>query len=44
MDNQSTQHHFPRARSRRSIRLDVLLLLILIPLLLLFVGFSTAAR
>jgi hypothetical protein len=44
VDNQSTQRHFPRARSRRNIRLDVLLLMILTVLLLVFLGFSAGAR
>jgi hypothetical protein len=44
VDSQGTPHHFPRARSRRNVRLDVLLLMILTVLLLVFLGFSAAAR
>jgi hypothetical protein len=44
VDSQSTQPHFPRPRSRRSLRLDVLLLMILIVLLLVFLGFSAGTR
>ena len=43
MDIQSAQTHFPKPRSRRSLRLDVLLLMMLILLLLAFLGFSAGA-
>jgi len=44
VDSQSTQPHFQKPRSRRSLRLDVLLLMILIVLLLVFLGFSAGTR
>ena len=44
MDNRIAVPQFPRSRSRKQYRLDVLLFLALMLLLLLFVGFTVGAR
>lgn len=44
MDNRTAVPQFPRPRSRKHHRLDVLLFMTLMLLLLLFLGFSVGAR
>jgi hypothetical protein len=40
MDYHAALHPFPRARARRTFRLDVLLFMALLVLMLVFLGFS----
>lgn len=44
MDNGTALRDFPRPRSRKSYRLDVLLFMTLLLLLQVFLGFSVGAR
>lgn len=44
MDHRSAAPQFPKPRSRKNYRLDVLLFMTLMLLLLLFLGFSVGAR